>query len=100
MFIEANFNFIVLLVIAISILVVGATIAVLFFLPQFIYKWTESTVRSSIGSVVFVRHGESEWNSANLYAGWYDTMLTETGESLTFKCKIKTCFKHLLFVQV
>lgn len=37
--------------------------------------------------VVFVRHGESEWNKKNLYTGWYDAKLTfkgvRIGESMT-----------------
>jgi 2,3-bisphosphoglycerate-dependent phosphoglycerate mutase len=29
--------------------------------------------------LVLVRHGESEWNKANLFTGWKDVDLTETG---------------------
>lgn len=29
--------------------------------------------------VVFVRHGESEWNKQNLFCGWNDVNLSETG---------------------
>lgn len=29
--------------------------------------------------LVLVRHGESEWNKANLFTGWTDVDLTETG---------------------
>jgi 2,3-bisphosphoglycerate-dependent phosphoglycerate mutase len=31
--------------------------------------------------LVLVRHGESEWNKANLFTGWTDVDLTEQGES-------------------
>jgi len=30
--------------------------------------------------IVFVRHGESEWNLKNLFCGWYDASLSEAGE--------------------
>lgn len=30
--------------------------------------------------VIFVRHGESEWNKLKLYTGWYDAKLTEKGK--------------------
>ena len=29
--------------------------------------------------VVFLRHGESEWNLANKFTGWYDSDLTYKG---------------------
>ena len=29
--------------------------------------------------LVLVRHGESEWNKLNLFTGWRDPDLTETG---------------------
>ena len=29
--------------------------------------------------IVFVRHGESEWNQANRFCGWVDADLAETG---------------------
>jgi 2,3-bisphosphoglycerate-dependent phosphoglycerate mutase len=32
-----------------------------------------------IHKVVFVRHGESEWNLANRFTGWTDVGLTENG---------------------
>lgn len=31
-------------------------------------------------SIVFVRHGESAWNNENIFTGWTDVPLTETGE--------------------
>jgi len=33
-----------------------------------------------IHKVVFIRHGESEWNKLNLFSGWKDTPLTEQGK--------------------
>ena len=32
-------------------------------------------------TLVLLRHGESEWNRANLFTGWVDVDLTETGEA-------------------
>ena len=29
--------------------------------------------------LVFARHGESEWNLANLFTGWADVDLSENG---------------------
>lgn len=29
--------------------------------------------------IVFLRHGESEWNQSNRFTGWYDSSLTENG---------------------
>jgi 2,3-bisphosphoglycerate-dependent phosphoglycerate mutase len=31
------------------------------------------------GSLVLLRHGESEWNKLNLFTGWHDVELTEKG---------------------
>ncbi|MBD8505946.1 phosphoglyceromutase [Hoyosella sp. G463] len=33
----------------------------------------------SIGTLVLLRHGESEWNALNLFTGWVDVHLTEKG---------------------
>lgn len=35
---------------------------------------------SSRFKVVMVRHGESEWNQKNLFCGWVDAKLSETGK--------------------
>ncbi|OUU79721.1 MAG: phosphoglyceromutase [Gammaproteobacteria bacterium TMED78] len=32
-----------------------------------------------IGDLVLIRHGQSEWNSKNLFTGWHDIDLTEKG---------------------
>jgi 2,3-bisphosphoglycerate-dependent phosphoglycerate mutase len=32
-----------------------------------------------VGRLVLLRHGESEWNAANLFTGWVDVGLTEKG---------------------
>jgi 2,3-bisphosphoglycerate-dependent phosphoglycerate mutase len=34
----------------------------------------------SIGNLVLLRHGQSEWNEQNLFTGWYDVDLTALGE--------------------
>ncbi len=31
------------------------------------------------GTLVLVRHGQSEWNLKNLFTGWRDVDLTEVG---------------------
>ena len=31
------------------------------------------------GTLVIVRHGQSEWNLLNLFTGWHDVGLTEQG---------------------
>ena len=33
------------------------------------------------GTLVTLRHGESEWNKLNLFTGWHDVSLTEQGAS-------------------
>jgi len=33
----------------------------------------------SIGTLILLRHGESEWNARNLFTGWVDVALTEKG---------------------
>lgn len=33
----------------------------------------------SIGTLVLLRHGESEWNASNQFTGWVDVRLTEKG---------------------
>jgi 2,3-bisphosphoglycerate-dependent phosphoglycerate mutase len=34
-----------------------------------------------VGRLILVRHGESEWNEANLFTGWTDVDLTGKGEA-------------------
>ncbi len=34
---------------------------------------------TSTGTLVLLRHGESEWNKANLFTGWVDVPLSEEG---------------------
>jgi 2,3-bisphosphoglycerate-dependent phosphoglycerate mutase len=34
-----------------------------------------------MATLVLLRHGESEWNRANLFTGWQDVGLTDTGEA-------------------
>ena len=35
----------------------------------------------SLGTLVLLRHGESEWNAKNLFTGWVDVPLSEQGEA-------------------
>src|SRR5947199_7638704 len=35
---------------------------------------------SSVGTLVLLRHGESEWNAKNLFTGWVDVDLSARGE--------------------
>jgi 2,3-bisphosphoglycerate-dependent phosphoglycerate mutase len=35
----------------------------------------------SVGKLVLVRHGESEWNAKNLFSGWVDVDLNEKGRA-------------------
>jgi 2,3-bisphosphoglycerate-dependent phosphoglycerate mutase len=34
---------------------------------------------TSTGTLVLLRHGESEWNKSNLFTGWVDVPLSEKG---------------------
>src|SRR5205085_1246889 len=38
------------------------------------------TPEGSIGTLVLLRHGQSEWNEKNLFTGWVDVALSEKGE--------------------
>ncbi|MBW0092785.1 phosphoglyceromutase [Pseudonocardia sp. KRD-184] len=35
---------------------------------------------TAMGTLVLLRHGQSVWNAENLFTGWVDVPLTETGE--------------------
>ncbi|HEX6967946.1 MAG TPA: phosphoglyceromutase [Micromonosporaceae bacterium] len=35
----------------------------------------------TVGTLVLLRHGESEWNAKNLFTGWVDVDLTDLGET-------------------
>jgi 2,3-bisphosphoglycerate-dependent phosphoglycerate mutase len=35
----------------------------------------------SIGTLILLRHGESEWNASNQFTGWVDVRLTEKGQA-------------------
>src|ERR1700759_5359312 len=37
--------------------------------------------QGKIGTLVLLRHGESEWNALNLFTGWVDVGLTEKGRA-------------------
>jgi 2,3-bisphosphoglycerate-dependent phosphoglycerate mutase len=36
---------------------------------------------ATVGTLVLLRHGESEWNAKNLFTGWVDVDLTARGEA-------------------
>src|SRR3954452_13469174 len=36
---------------------------------------------SEVGTLVLLRHGESEWNAKNLFTGWVDVDLSAQGEA-------------------
>ena len=33
------------------------------------------------GTLILLRHGQSEWNASNQFTGWVDVRLTEKGEA-------------------
>jgi len=35
----------------------------------------------TVGTLITLRHGESEWNAKNLFTGWVDVPLTDRGEA-------------------
>lgn len=35
-------------------------------------------------SIIFIRHGQSEWNLKRLFTGWYDSQLTDKGKPEIF----------------
>ena len=39
----------------------------------------EATKQMAVYKVVMIRHGESEWNKANKFTGWFDADLSELG---------------------
>ena len=36
-------------------------------------------MRRMTGTLVLLRHGESEWNQLNLFTGWHDVDLNDKG---------------------
>ena len=42
---------------------------------------TATSARTPTGTLVLLRHGESEWNKANLFTGWVDVPLSEKGRA-------------------
>ena len=49
------------------------------------------------GTLVLVRHGQSEWNLKNLFTGWRDVDLTETGHAEAKAAGQKLAAKGLKF---
>ncbi|MGA0113241.1 MAG: histidine phosphatase family protein, partial [Candidatus Nanopelagicaceae bacterium] len=35
---------------------------------------------ATLGQLILLRHGESEWNAKNLFTGWVDVRLSAKGE--------------------
>ncbi len=50
----------------------------------------------TIGQLVLVRHGESEWNRANLFTGWVDVDLTELGRAQAIQAGVDLVAEGLL----
>jgi 2,3-bisphosphoglycerate-dependent phosphoglycerate mutase len=50
----------------------------------------------SLGTLVLLRHGESEWNAKNLFTGWVDVPLTARGEREAVRCAELMCQAGLL----
>ncbi|MGB8962290.1 MAG: phosphoglyceromutase [Pseudonocardiaceae bacterium] len=50
----------------------------------------------SLGTLVLLRHGESEWNAKNLFTGWVDVPLTVRGEQEAVRCGELLCAGGLL----
>jgi 2,3-bisphosphoglycerate-dependent phosphoglycerate mutase len=42
---------------------------------------TVTSAKTPPGTLVLLRHGESEWNQANLFTGWVDVPLSEKGRA-------------------
>jgi 2,3-bisphosphoglycerate-dependent phosphoglycerate mutase len=40
----------------------------------------------SLGTLILLRHGESEWNAKNLFTGWVDVPLSASGEREAVRC--------------
>jgi 2,3-bisphosphoglycerate-dependent phosphoglycerate mutase len=45
----------------------------------------------NLGTLVLLRHGESEWNAKNLFTGWVDVPLTARGEREALRCGELMC---------
>ena len=45
-------------------------------------------MESKNNKIVFLRHGESQWNKENRFTGWTDVNLTEIGEKEAVKAGI------------
>ncbi|MBV8540919.1 MAG: phosphoglyceromutase [Pseudonocardiales bacterium] len=50
----------------------------------------------SLGTLVLLRHGESEWNAKNLFTGWVDVSLSARGEREAVRCGELMCESGLL----
>lgn len=52
---------------------------------------------NAAGVVVFIRHGESEWNKAGRFTGWVDVDLTDTGIAEAKQAAQTLKAKHFFF---
>jgi 2,3-bisphosphoglycerate-dependent phosphoglycerate mutase len=50
----------------------------------------------TLGTLVLLRHGESEWNAKNLFTGWVDVPLSARGEREAVRCGELMCAAGLL----
>jgi 2,3-bisphosphoglycerate-dependent phosphoglycerate mutase len=50
----------------------------------------------NVGTLVLLRHGESEWNAKNLFTGWVDVPLSARGEREAVRCGELMCEAGLL----
>ncbi len=46
------------------------------------------------GTLVLLRHGESEWNRANLFTGWVDVPLSEKGRGEAARGSVEQDCRH------
>src|SRR4051794_36582109 len=44
-------------------------------------RTADRLVGLGVGTLVLLRHGESEWNAKNLFTGWVDVDLSERGRT-------------------
>jgi 2,3-bisphosphoglycerate-dependent phosphoglycerate mutase len=50
-------------------------------------------------TLILVRHGESQWNQENLFCGWHDADLSETGiNEAKYAAEVRPIFKNEIFV--
>ena len=60
-----------------------------------LWQFKEQNIKMTTYKVVMIRHGESEWNKANKFCGWFDADLSELGVQEA-KNSGKVCFYFLI----